>query len=290
MKKILTKAVAALASAVTLSSMAGAIPTSAINITTVKNSAFQYTVTTNKVSANKFQVVFRVLKNPGVQSFSFAIQSDESVQYDGEYDYGVPDDSFSITSPSEDGNRLFCVFLAPVNAQLPPEKNVTYATDMTFTFEYEVKNNATAEHIFKVGVVQYYSPVENVKFTNDSDDPLTDADVSISPSVNVRLGDIDSDNCVDAIDLFYVEKMLSESNNQLSTTYLDQQLKNRNSTWSKNYPFLKCAAVADIDHNTLIQKADSDSLGKYIAEKGAGVVLTNKEINTLFPVTVVYEN
>ena len=129
-----------------------------------------------------------------------------------------------------------------------------------------------------------------MKFTNDSDDPLTDADVSISPSVNVRLGDIDSDNCVDAIDLFYVEKMLSESNNQLSTTYLDQQLKNRNSTWSKNYPFLKCAAVADIDHNTLIQKADSDSLGKYIAEKGAGAVLTNKEINTLFPVTVVYEN
>lgn len=45
-----------------------------------------------------------------------------------------------------------------------------------------------------------------MKFTNDSDDPLTDADVSISPSVNVRLGDIDSDNCVDAIDLFYVEK------------------------------------------------------------------------------------
>lgn len=66
--------------------------------------------------------------------------------------------------------------------------------------------------------------------------------------------------------------------------------ENRNSTWSKNYPFLKCAAVADIDHNTLIQKADSDSLGKYIAEKGAGAVLTNKEINTLFPVTVVYEN
>lgn len=67
MKKILTKAVATLVSAVTLSSMAGvtAIPTSAIDITTVDNSAFQYTVTTNKVSENKFQVVFRVLKIRG---------------------------------------------------------------------------------------------------------------------------------------------------------------------------------------------------------------------------------
>jgi len=104
------------------------------------------------------------------------------------------------------------------------------------------------------------------------------------------LGDIDNDNYVDTIDLFYMEKMVADSNGHLSTTYLDQQLKNRNSTWSKNYPFLKCAAVADIDHNAVIEKADSDSLGKYIAEKGAGVSLTNKEINTLFPVTVVYEN
>lgn len=284
MKKILTKAVAALASAMTLSSMAGAIPTSAINITTVKNSAFQYTVTTNKVSANKFQVVFRVLKNPGVRAFSFAIQSDAGVQYDNEYDYEVPTGSNVRPAWNADERRLFCLYVTP-----PVAAGVTY-DNMTFTFEYEVTGNADAEHTFKVGVVQYNSPIENVRFTNDSDDPLTDADVSISPSINVRLGDIDNDNCVDAIDLFYVEKMLSESNNQLSTTYLDQQLKNRNSTWSKNYPFLKCAAVADIDHNTLIQKADSDSLGKYVAEKGAGAALTNKEINTLFPVTVVYEN
>ena len=161
---------------------------------------------------------------------------------------------------------------------------------MTFTFEYEVKGNTTAEHIFKVGVVEYNSPIENVVFSNDTDNPPTDANVFISPSVNVRLGDIDNDNHVDAIDLFYVERMLADSNGHLSTTYLDQQLKNRNSTWSKNYPFLKCAAVADIDHNTVIEKADSDSLGKYIAEKGAGAALTNKEINTLFPVTVVYDN
>lgn len=284
MKKILTKAVAALASAMTLSSMAGAIPTSAINITTVKNSAFQYTVTTNKVSANKFQVVFRVLKNPGVRAFSFAIQSDAGVQYDYEYDYEVPTGSNVRPEWNADEKRLFCLYVTP-----PTAAGVTY-DNMTFTFEYEVKSNATAEHTFKVGVVQYNSPIEDVSFSNDSDDPLTDANVSISPSVNVRLGDIDNDSYIDAIDLFYIEKMLSESNGQLSTTYLDQQLKNRNSTWSKNYPFLKCAAVADIDHNTLIQKADSDSLAKYIAEKGAGATLTNKEINTLFPVTVVYEN
>lgn len=287
MKKNLTKAVATLASAVTLSSMAGAtaIPTSAVDITTVDNSAFQYTVTTSKVSANKFQVVLRVLKNPGVRSFSFAIQNDAGTKYDDNLDYEIPSGSIIQPAWDADTNRLYCVFVAPVM-----ENNAITYENMTFTFEYEVKGNTTAEHIFKVGVVEYNSPIENVVFSNDTDNPPTDANVFISPSVNVRLGDIDNDNHVDAIDLFYVEKMLSESNNQLSTTYLDQQLKNRNSTWSKDYPFLKCAAVADIDHNTVIEKADSDSLGKYIAEKGAGAALTNKEINTLFPVTVVYEN
>ena len=288
MKKILTKAVATLVSAVTLSSMAGgtAIPTSAIDITTVDNSAFQYTVTTNKVSENKFQVVFRVLKNPGIRNFSFAIQNDADVLHDNnKWSYEAPSNSMVQAYWEETTNRLYCFFV-----DFSPESNDISRENMTFTFEYEVKGNTTAEHIFKVGVVEYNSPIENVVFSNDTDNPPTDANVFISPSVNVRLGDIDNDNHVDAIDLFYVERMLADSNGHLSATYLDQQLKNRNSTWSKDYPFLKCAAVADIDHNTVIEKADSDSLGKYIAEKGAGAALTNKEINTLFPVTVVYEN
>ena len=40
----------------------------------------------------------------------------------------------------------------------------------------------------------------------------------------------------------------------------------------------------------MIQKADSDALMQYIAEAGAKVEITNKEINTLLPVTVVYDN
>ena len=105
------------------------------------------------------------------------------------------------------------------------------------------------------------------------------------------MGDIDNNNIVDSTDLFYMEKILSDSvEGQLSTTYLDQQFKIPNSTWSKNYPFLKCAGVADIDHNTMIQDTDSDSLAKYVAEAGAGATISNKEINTLLPVTVVYDN
>ena len=109
--------------------------------------------------------------------------------------------------------------------------------------------------------------------------------------MNVLLGDINNDKVINSTDLYYIEKILSDSvGGQLSTTYLDEQLKNHNSFWSKNYPFLKCAAVADIDHNTMIQDTDSDSLAKYVAEAGAGATISNKEINTLLPVTVVYDN
>ena len=58
MKKFLTKAVAALASAVTLSSMVGAIPTSAIDMSygVGKNSSMRYTVYTTKVSDTKVDI------------------------------------------------------------------------------------------------------------------------------------------------------------------------------------------------------------------------------------------
>ena len=39
-----------------------------------------------------------------------------------------------------------------------------------------------------------------------------------------------------------------------------------------------------------IESKDKDSLMRYVAEKGAGATITNKEINTLFPVTVIYDN
>ena len=82
--------------------------------------------------------------------------------------------------------------------------------------------------------------------------------------------------------------VLEAPNGKLSTTYLDQQLKNKNSSWYNS--FMKCAAVADIDHNAYIESKDKDSLMRYVAEKGAGATITNKEINTLFPVTVIYDN
>ena len=90
---------------------------------------------------------------------------------------------------------------------------------------------------------------------------------------------------------FHLSQMVLEApNGKLSTTYFDQQLKNKNSSWYKEYSFMKCAAVADIDHNAYIESKDKDSLMRYVAEKGAGATITNKEINTLFPVTVIYDN
>ena len=287
MKKFLTKTVAALASAVTLSSMAGAIPTSAIDMSygVGKNSAMRYTVYTTKLSDTQIKLTVNITTNPGIGAITLLVKSDPAFKGKNDSERcDLPNRLVSGTYVYNEETNLACI---------PCVVDANSHKEMEFSIIYDVDKNDTAMHDFKVGFISYFSPNEpEAKFGYTPDDDFSDCDanISVSPSVNVRLGDIDNDNYVDTIDLFYMEKMVADSNGHLSTTYLDQQLKNRNSTWSKNYPFLKCAAVADIDHNAVIEKADSDSLGKYIAEKGAGVSLTNKEINTLFPVTVVYEN
>ena len=78
MKKILTKAVAALASAMTLSSMAGAIPTSAIDMSygVGKNSAMRYTVYTTKLSDTQIKLTVKITNNPGIGAITLLVKSD----------------------------------------------------------------------------------------------------------------------------------------------------------------------------------------------------------------------
>lgn len=100
-----------------------------------------------------------------------------------------------------------------------------------FSVVYDVDKNYKGNYNFRVGFTQYNSPSEpNAKFSHDCDGNLSSSDadaiVEISPSTYVKLGDIDNNNIVDSTDLFYMEKILSDSvEGQLSTTYLDQQLK-----------------------------------------------------------------
>lgn len=293
MKKILTKAVAALVSAVTLSSMAGAmtIPTSAVDMSygVGKNSSMQYTIYTTKVSDTKVKLTLKILNNPGIQNMVFVIMNDPAVKSSNDDDYfDFPKRGMvKFHYYAEEKNYTSMTYI--------PQSSSSHE-QFEFSVVYDVDKNYKGNYNFRVGFTQYNSPSEpNAKFSHDCDGNLSSSDadaiVEISPSTYVKLGDIDNNNIVDSTDLFYMEKILSDSvEGQLSTTYLDQQLKNRNSTWSKNYPFLKCAAVADIDHNTMIQDTDSDSLAKYVAEAGAGATISNKEINTLLPVTVVYDN
>ena len=285
MKKFLTKAVAALASAVTLSSMAGAIPTSAIDMSygVGKNSSMRYTVYTTKV-----KLTVKTLSNPGIQVFTFLVKGGSGFtsndKDDSYFDYPL-NGSYCNYSYNDELKQGYVFYYTVGN---PSRKS------LEFSIYYDIDPSVKSSQEFKIGVTEYKSVDEpDCSFDYGITDGLKsiDAVVSVSPNEYVRLGDIDNNNTINATDLFYMEKILSDSvGGQLSTTYLDQQLKNRNSTWSKNYPFLKCAAVADIDHNAMIQDADSDSLAKYVAEAGAGATISNKEINTLLPVTVVYDN
>ena len=64
-KKILSKAAAVLAVGAIVTGLSGAmaVPASAIDISSVPGSKFQYTVTTKKISNSKFQLSFRVINN-----------------------------------------------------------------------------------------------------------------------------------------------------------------------------------------------------------------------------------
>lgn len=293
-RKMIKKSIATLASAAMMATLAGAyaMPTSAINISSIKGSAFQYTMTTKKISNTKFSLTLSVLNNPGIQSLAFIIQNDSGVKCVKGYENNKPDGATVNVGRSD--KQVFCDFVAPIDPSLPRDEIMTY-DKLSFTFEYEVLSGSALDHKLQAGIVTYKSPNEpkaEVSFNVESDDPVpSDATIQISPSQNVRLGDVDCDGTIDTTDIFYLSQMVLEApNGKLSTTYLDQQLKNKNSSWYKEYSFMKCAAVADIDHNAYIESKDKDSLMRYVAEKGAGATITNKEINTLFPVTVIYDN
>ena len=295
-KKIFSKAAAVLAVGAIVTGLSGAmaVPASAIDISTLPGSKFQYTLTTEKIGTNKMRLTFRVLNNPGIQDFELKIKTDQYVQYrKGSYELKCKDGAFQNAAyATPDGTSVTYSYIAPATFKNGVVvENATY-DKLTVSFDYDITGNYSSDHTIKAGISAYKSYNEpNAVFPPNSDDSPTDASVVISPSKNVRLGDIDNNGKIDTTDLYYVMEMVERTpSKKLSTTYLDQQLKITTSEWYKNYPFLKCAAVADIDHDTVIQKADSDALMQYIAEAGAKVEITNKEINTLFPVTVVYDN
>mgnify|MGYP001630182287 FL=1 len=292
-KKFFSKVAAVLAVGAIVTGLSGAmaVPASAIDISSVPGSKFQYTVTTKKISNSKFQLSFRVINNPGVSTFNFAIKNDSGVMFDGNYTTQMPAGStFVDPALNADKTRLNLIYVTPVTSK--KEDNLTY-DNLVFTFEYRILDQSTSNHTFHIGITQYNSPNEPDAYFSNTDGVTVpnDATIEVSPSQSVKLGDVDGNNKIDTTDLYYIMEMTERtSSKKVSTTYLDQQLKIKTSEWYKNYPFLKCAAVADIDHDTVIQKADSDALMQYIAEAGAKVEITNKEINTLLPVTVVYDN
>lgn len=292
-KKILSKAAAVLAVGAIVTGLSGAmaVPASAIDISSVPGSKFQYTLTTKKVSSTKFDVTFNVINNPGVTSFFFDVVGDEGLRCNSVKDMNIP--SGSGCTPIFDNRVGGIVFAAPPTGPTASTSD-TYAK-MSITFEFEVIKNISSEHTLQAGMLTYDSRTEHLYFSAEIGDDFTlpsdDATIMVTPSQSVRLGDVDCNGKIDSTDVFYLRQMVLEApNNKLSTTYLDRQLKNTNSSWHKNYSFMKCAAVADINRDEWIQSDDTDALMLYVAQKGAGVATSNKDINTLLPVTVVYDN
>lgn len=292
--KLIKKTIATLASATMMATLAGAyaMPTSAINISSIKGSAFQYTMTTKKISNTEFSLTLTVLNNPGVQSLAFIIQNDSGVKCVDGWGSDVPNGA--LVNVGKGDKQVYCGFATPGVVKPSGEEPMTYGK-LSFTFNYKVLSGSASEHKLQAGIITYNSPNEpnaKVEFDVEGNTPLpSDATIQITPSQSVRLGDVDCNGTVDTTDIFYLSQMVLEApNGKLSTTYLDQQLKNKNSSWYKEYSFMKCAAVADIDHNAYIESTDKDELMLYVAQKGANTTITNKEINTLFPVTVIYDN
>ena len=288
-KKILTKAAAVLAvgAIATGLSSALAVPASAVNVSSSIGTGFQYTLTTKRISSTKFDVIFQSTNNPGVTNFHFAISGDSGVKCVDVKKMESEDNAACMKAVE---NGVGQVFFISNSSDLSGKTDV-YGK-MSFTFEFEVVSGTYSDHKLQAGMLSYFSKTDNVKYSSPSSSvPSNDATVVVTPSQSVRLGDVDCNGKIDSTDIFYMRQMILEApNNKLSTTYLDLQLKNTSSSWYKSYSFMKCAAVADINHDEWIQNDDADALMLYVAQKGAGATVSNKEINTLFPVTVVYDN
>lgn len=285
-KKILAvvSSMAVLATSATVLSTSSVMSASAASSTAFPGSTLEYTVFTREISSNVMELVVRVTNNPGIECFEFAVIADASCSYisAGECYYET---GYGFGVENEKNHRTYCVFSNPLHE--------TETDSIDFCLRYKITGNA-AQHDFKIGITMMSTTEGDFQRLSglDGDNSVfpTDSVVTVTPSVKVRLGDLDNSGSVTSSDWSLLQSLISYApNKQMSTVYLDQQLQNRSSTLSKRFPNLKCAAVADIDHDAVIQKADSDAMGQYLAEYGASMQLTNKEINTLFPVTVVYD-
>ena len=287
-KKILSKAAAVLAVGAIVTGLSGAmaVPASALTINGL-NTKMEYTVYTTRVSDTRIRLTIKITNNPGIANYSIAVKSDpafkakQHTQEDPRY--SAPEDALISNYYYNEENHqsfLICVMGKTSSGVL-----VNY-------IEYDIDKNDKGTHEFKIAFVDYSCPSEssnNYRYEPDEDFSSSDATVKVSQNEYVRLGDINCNNKVDTTDIFYLMQMVAEAkDNKISTVELDAELKNKNSSWYKNYSFLKCAAVADVTQDGWIKEDDKDELMLYVAQKGAGKDITNDKIDTLFPVTYVY--
>lgn len=78
-----------------------------------------------------------------------------------------------------------------------------------------------------------------------------------------------------------------EEKNYIDTTILDSKLENSNSDWSKEFPNLVCAAVADVNRTETIDQTDANEILNYYAHSSVGSASANAYIGTLCPATIV---
>lgn len=285
MKKRFKQFIAGLSSAVMIAGTAGAMPTMSANaISFSNNSAFKYTVSVQKVSGypNRVKVTFHVVNNPGFTILSFAIVDDDACTCVG-HSTGV---SGSAIDHNNDINRAF--FAVSSSQIIDDSFNVN--------FIYDISGSTSVEHEFKIGIIRYVSPSEpnadpgiDLTDENSSNDEVPDnAYVEISPSVTVRIGDVDNDGNVDADDAYDVLRIVDMAPyNYISTVYLDGELERSNSSWSRAFPNLVCAAAADVNRTETIDQTDANDILQYYAHNSVGSEGANGYIGTLCPATIV---
>lgn len=75
--------------------------------------------------------------------------------------------------------------------------------------------------------------------------------------------------------------------NYVDTIFLDSELEKNNSDWSREFPNLVCAAVADVNRTETIDQTDANEILNYYAQSSVGSASANAYIGTLCPATIV---
>lgn len=73
----------------------------------------------------------------------------------------------------------------------------------------------------------------------------------------------------------------------ISTVFLDGELETNNGSWSRAFPNLVCAAVADVNRTETIDQTDANEILNYYAHSSVGSASANAYIGTLCPATIV---